>query len=161
MSFFFILIYVGDFMQKQFNIDNQNETIELGNKIGSLLNIGDVVLLIGDLSAGKTTLTKGIGLGLGVTKIINSPTFTIVKEYKGRCKLYHLDLYRLDGLNSDFDLEEYINGDGVSVIEWPYQVREILPDEYLLINIELIGENKRLIKVEAVGAYYEGVLEKL
>ncbi len=153
---------VGDFMEKQFDIDNQGQTIELGNKIGRLLKTGDVVLLIGDLSAGKTTLTKGIGLGLGVTKIINSPTFTIVKEYKGNfTKLYHLDLYRLDGLNSDFDLEEYINGDGICVIEWPYQVKEILPDEYLLINIELKEDSKRLIKVEAFGTYYEGVLEKL
>ena len=137
------------------------ETIKIGNKIGSLLKPGDVVLLIGDLSAGKTTLTKGIGKALGVTKIINSPTFTIVKEYKGKCPLYHLDLYRLDGLNNDFDLEEYIEGDGVCVIEWPYQVEEILPKEYLEINLKRLSEFERSIEVRANGSRYEEVLKEL
>ena len=93
---------------KTFTTLNADETIELGKRIGSILKAGDVVLLDGDLSAGKTTLTKGIGNSLGVKRVINSPTFTIVKEYSGNVKLYHLDLYRLDGLNNDFDLEEYI-----------------------------------------------------
>ena len=118
--------------------NNANETIEIGKKIGKNLEAGDVVLLTGDLSAGKTTITKGIGAALGVTKIINSPTFTIDKVYKGnKFPLYHLDLYRLDGLNEDFDLEEYIETDGVCVIEWPYQVSEILPKDYLLITLLL------------------------
>ena len=78
---------------KKFTTKDSNETIELGKKIGLLLNPGDVVLLTGDLSAGKTTITKGIGLSLGITRVINSPTFTIVKSYNGRCPLYHLDLY--------------------------------------------------------------------
>ncbi len=88
---------------KKFITTSAEETINLGKKIGQILNIRDVVLLDGDLSAGKTTLTKGIGEALGVKKVINSPTFTIVKEYNGNVKLYHLDLYRLDGLNNDFD----------------------------------------------------------
>ena len=89
---------------KSFITNNPNETIELGKRIGKLLKASDVVLLDGDLSAGKTTLTKGIGEAIGVKKVINSPTFTIVKEYNGDIKLYHLDLYRLDGINNDFDL---------------------------------------------------------
>lgn len=148
-------------MLKSYKTYSAEETIELGKKIGNILNPNDVVLLTGDLSAGKTTLTKGIGKALGVTKIINSPTFTIVKEYKGKCPLYHLDLYRLDGLNNDFDLEEYIEGDGVCVIEWPYQVEEILPKEYLEINLKRLSEFERSIEVRANGSRYEEVLKEL
>jgi len=140
---------------KKFITNNSLETIELGKKIGSILKIGDVVLLDGDLSAGKTTLTKGIGISLGVKKVINSPTFTIVKEYFGNVKLYHLDLYRLDGLNNDFDLEEYIEGDGICVIEWPMQVSEIIPNDYLKVNLKRIDENKREISIEGIGRYIE------
>ena len=138
---------------KKYNTGEAKETIELGKRIGSLLNPGDVVLLTGDLSAGKTTITKGIGEALGVTRIINSPTFTIVKSYTGKCKLYHLDLYRLDGLNNDFDLEEYIESDGVCVIEWPYQVSEILPKEFLKIDLRRVDEFNRIIEIEGIGRY--------
>ena len=139
---------------KKFITNSNEETIKFGERLGSLLNKGDVVLLVGDLSGGKTTLTKGIGASLGVTKIINSPTFTIVKTYKGtKCNLYHLDLYRLDGLNNDFDLEEYIDSDRVCVIEWPHQVDEILPNEYLEINLKRIDENQRTIEVSGIGRY--------
>lgn len=148
-------------MLKSYKTKSAEQTIELGKKIGALLNSSDVLLLIGDLSAGKTTITKGIGLALGVTKVINSPTFTIVKEYQGRCPLYHLDLYRLEGLNNDFDLEEFIEGDGVCVIEWPYQVEEILPKEYLEINLKRLSEFERSIEVKAKGSRYEEVLKKL
>lgn len=141
---------------KSYNVINSDETIKLGEKIGRLLKPGDVVLLLGDLSAGKTTITKGIGKALGVNKIINSPTFTIVKEYKGsKCDLFHLDLYRLDGLNEDFDLEEYMDRGGVCVIEWPFQVKEILPSEYLLIEIKITSENERIINVSGIGKYQE------
>lgn len=139
---------------KSFKTKSALETIEIGKKIGALLNIGDVCLLVGDLSAGKTTITKGIGMALGVKKVINSPTFTIVKGYKGdKCPLYHLDLYRLDGVNNDFDLEEYMEGDGVCVIEWPFQVSEILPKEYLKINLTRDGEEERTIEVLGIGRY--------
>ena len=147
-------------MIKEFFTKNNLETIEVGKKLGLRLKENDVVLLIGDLSAGKTTFTKGIGQALGVKRVINSPTFTIVKEYSGEeLKLYHLDLYRLDGVNNDFDLEEYIEGDGVCVIEWPYQVSEILPDEYLKITLERTGETTRTIKVLGVGSRYQDMLE--
>lgn len=141
---------------KKYYTENENETIALGKRIGALLNSGDVVLLTGDLSAGKTTITKGIGMALGVKKIINSPTFTIVKTYQGdKMPLYHLDLYRLEGLNQDFDLEEYIESEGVCVIEWPFQVSEILPKEYLIICLKRIDEFRREIEICAVGSRYE------
>ena len=157
MVYYILVIY----MQKEYLTNNQEETIELGKKIGNVLNVGDVVLLIGDLSAGKTTITKGIGVALGVKKIINSPTFTIVKQYQGKCPLYHLDLYRLDGLNNDFDLEEYIETDGVCVIEWPHQIDEILPKEYLEIELKRINENQRQIIIRGIGQRYEEVVKSL
>lgn len=145
---------------KTFTTLNADETINLGKRIGSILNVGDVVLLDGDLSAGKTTLTKGIGEALGVKRVINSPTFTIVKDYSGNIRLYHLDLYRLNGLNNDFDLEEYIESDGVCVIEWPNQVSELIPDDYLKVELKRIDENKREINITGVGRYikYEEML---
>ncbi len=148
-------------MEKIFYSNNASQTVEIGQKLGKLLKEKDVVLLVGDLSAGKTTLTKGIGLGLGVKSIINSPTFTLVKEYVGRCPLYHLDLYRLNGLNEDFYLEEYMEGDGVCVIEWPYQVEEVLPKQFLKIELMTLDENKREIKISSIGSRYDEVLKQL
>lgn len=140
---------------------NFNETIELGEKLGHLLKANDVILLAGDLGAGKTTFTKGIGKALGVTRVINSPTFTIVKEYHGNLDLYHLDLYRLDGLGLDFDLEEYFSNDGVCVVEWPNNVSEILPNEYLLIELFRTIDDERIIKFSPKGLRYEELVGDL
>lgn len=141
-------------MECKLYTNNYEETIKLGEKIGLMLNKGDVILLDGDLGAGKTTFTKGIGNALGVTRVINSPTFTIVKEYKGTSiKLNHLDLYRLEGINDDFDLEEYFNDESICVCEWPFQVSEILPDNYLMIYIKRIDDNKREFTVTGNGKY--------
>lgn len=135
-------------MQKVIYTKDYNETIELGNKIGSLLKKGDVILLDGDLGAGKTTFTKGIGKALGITRVINSPTFTIVKQYRGNdAVLNHLDLYRLDGVGNDFDIEEYFNDDSICVVEWPTQASELLPTQYLEIYINRISDNERKITI--------------
>lgn len=136
--------------------NNYEETINIGYLIGCKLKKGDVLLLTGDLGAGKTTFTKGIGKFLNIKKIINSPTFTIVKTYKGDLPLYHLDLYRLDGEGNDFDLEDYFYSDGITVCEWPRQVSSILPSEYLEIKIERLDEDKRKITIIPVGSRYEG-----
>lgn len=135
------------------------DTIELGYRIGRSLKKGDVLLLDGDLGAGKTTFTKGIGQALHVKQIINSPTFTIMKMYQGDIDLYHFDLYRLDGEGMDFDLEEYIYGDAISVIEWPNQALELIPDAYLYIRITRIDDDDRLFQFEAHGERYERILE--
>lgn len=137
---------------------SNNETINLGKKIGTLIkDTKAIILLKGDLASGKTTLTKGIAVGLGITDIIKSPTFTIMREYKidELMTLYHLDLYRMSEVGLDFDLEEYIyNENSIVVIEWPNQVLELLPKEYL--NIELEGLNEtRNIKITGVGEKYE------
>ncbi|HBT59364.1 MAG TPA: tRNA (adenosine(37)-N6)-threonylcarbamoyltransferase complex ATPase subunit type 1 TsaE [Acholeplasmataceae bacterium] len=141
---------------------NSKETEHLGFQVGLLLQKGMVLLLEGDLAAGKTTFTKGIGKALGISRTINSPTFTILKRYvHDENKLYHIDLYRLDDEGSDFDLEDYINSDGVSVIEWPFKLESLLPSSYLLIKIETLGENERKFSFEAKGLIYEGVVKYL
>lgn len=136
---------------------NEIETINLGYTLGMLLECPSTILLEGDLGAGKTTFTKGIGKALNVEKTINSPTFTIMKCYKGKYPLYHLDLYRLDGVNQEFDLEEYIDS-GIAVIEWPHQADELLPKEYLRIIIT-IKDDVRRFEFIPVGEKYEKLLE--
>ena len=100
--------------------NNENETLALAQKLGELVQARDVILLEGDLGAGKTTFTKGLALGLGIEQVVKSPTYTIIREYtKGRLPLYHMDVYRLEEAGSDeMGLEEYFYGDGVSVVEW-------------------------------------------
>ncbi|MCK5761904.1 MAG: tRNA (adenosine(37)-N6)-threonylcarbamoyltransferase complex ATPase subunit type 1 TsaE [Candidatus Izimaplasma sp.] len=123
--------------------------------IGKKVFPGFLLCLEGDLGAGKTTFTKYFGASMGVTDIINSPTFTILKIYDGKYTLYHMDVYRLMGIGMDFELEEYIYGDGVCVIEWYNNIIESIPDERLVIEIEIIDENKRLLKIEGIGKYEE------
>jgi tRNA threonylcarbamoyladenosine biosynthesis protein TsaE len=142
--------------------NSAEETIHLGHQVGLLLKPEMTILLAGDLAAGKTTLTKGIGLALGIKAVINSPSFTILKRYlEDEVKLYHLDLYRLDDEGMDFDLEDYINSDGITVIEWPFNVKSLLPKEYLLIEIEIISENKRNFTFKAKGRKYQEVVDYL
>ena len=136
---------------------NEIETINLGYTLGMLLECPSTILLEGDLGAGKTTFTKGIGKALYVEKTINSPRFTIMKCYKGKYPLYHLDLYRLNGVNQEFDLEEYIDS-GIAVIEWPHQADELLPKEYLRIIIT-IKDDVRRFEFIPVGEKYEKLLE--
>lgn len=141
---------------------NAKETEDLGFRIGQLLNKQEAIILMdGDLAAGKTTMTKGIARALGVKRVINSPTFTIMKQYQGEgINLNHLDLYRLSEVGSDFDLEEYIN-EGVSVIEWPFQVEDLLPEEYLLIKLEVLENDMRAIELIAKGQSYERILSEI
>jgi len=132
------------------------ETQNLGYEIGLLLKEEDhvVILLDGDLGAGKTTLTQGIARGLGIEQIVNSPTYTLLKRYESkdrRRNLYHLDLYRLSDVGSDFDLEEYIDGQGLVVVEWPFKVEDLLPNDYLMIRIKKISEFQREFILECVG----------
>ena len=132
------------------------ETKNLGYEIGLLLKDEQhvVILLDGEMGSGKTTLTQGIAKGLGIEQIVNSPTYTILKKYESkdrRKNLYHLDLYRLSDVGEDFDLEEYIDGLGLVVVEWPFQVEEFLPDDYLLIKIKKISDSKRVFILDCVG----------
>lgn len=93
-------------------------------KLGSLLQPGDVLALEGDLGAGKTTFTKGLAKGLDIKRNVNSPTFTIIKEYHGRLPLYHMDVYRVEDSFEDLGFDEYFDGNGVTVVEWAHLVKE-------------------------------------
>ena len=124
------------------------DTIRIGEILGQLLDKGDVVLLSGDLGAGKTCLTQGIVKGLDSKDIARSPTFVIVAEYAGRLPIYHMDLYRLDQMQGvdDLYLDEYLYGDGVCLIEWPPKDDSILPVRSLLIEIDKVDEETRGFK---------------
>lgn len=131
--------------------NNENETYNIGIKIGKQLKAGDILSLNGDLGAGKTYLTKGIAKGLGIEDYITSPTFTILNEYKGRIPLYHFDVYRINDVEEMYEIgfEEYLYGNGVCIIEWGSMVEEILPEDTINIKIKNLGEFSREIEIKS------------
>lgn len=144
-------------MKKILSINSPDEMIALGKTIGKHLFPGAVITLNGDLGAGKTTFTKGIGQALNIKSVINSPTFTIMKIYDGDLTLYHIDAYRLEGVGSDFDLEEYFYQNGVCVIEWADIIKDILPKERLEVTILITGETSRDIILEVSSLEFQGL----
>ncbi|HIV74550.1 MAG TPA: tRNA (adenosine(37)-N6)-threonylcarbamoyltransferase complex ATPase subunit type 1 TsaE [Candidatus Pseudogracilibacillus intestinigallinarum] len=132
----------------QITTNNEDETKQLAFVLGKLLRRGDVLTLEGDLGAGKTTFTKGIAKGLGIKRNVTSPTFTILKQYEGTMPLYHIDAYRLEHSEEDIGFDEFIYGDGVTIIEWPMFIREYLPENIMKITIQFVEETKRTIKLE-------------
>ncbi len=135
-----------------------DETFGLGVRIASVLRAGDVVVLSGDLGAGKTVLAKGIAAGLGVTEPVVSPTFTIVREYEGDLPLQHLDVYRLDHLQEviDLGLDEMLDGHAVTVVEWGEAVGALLPADRLEVLLaapppEEADDDTRVVEVHAAG----------
>ena len=138
-----------DLKSEIFYTSSHEETVELGRQIGKGLKAGAVVALIGELGAGKTSFTQGIAEGLGVTSYVKSPSFTIVNEYKGMLPVYHIDLYRLGDVNEIYELgiDEYLYGDGITIIEWAEKAYPILPEEYILIKFFYTGEKTRKIEV--------------
>lgn len=140
------------------------ETEKFGEKLGSLLKPGDIISLTGDLGAGKTTLTKSIGKGLGVEDYITSPTFTLINEYKGRTMLYHFDVYRLEGAVDLYDLgfEEYFYSNGVCIIEWGDKIEEVLPKERINLQIEKgVGLDERIIYLYGEGDRFKQLHKEL
>lgn len=126
------------------------ETIQLGKKIGSLLQPGAIIAMEGNLAAGKTTITKGIAKSLGIEETITSPTFTLISEYAGKMPLYHMDVYRLDSCEDFINLgvEDLMYGDGVSIIEWSERVREELPKSTITLRLEIREDGGRDITLE-------------
>lgn len=148
----------------EFIVKNVEELDSLGIQLGKLCKSNDIICLIGDLGTGKTHLTKGIAKGLEIKDHITSPTFTIVNEYEGRLKLYHFDVYRVNDPDeiAAIGFDEYIFGDGVSVIEWANYIEDLIPDESLTINIEKLpelGETYRKIKFSYSNKQYDYVKE--
>lgn len=148
-------------MTKEFSITSDEMMQEFGYKLGSLAFPNMLITLEGDLGAGKTTMTKGIGKALGVTKVINSPTFTIMKVYEGRLTLYHMDVYRIDNNSGDDYLMEYMESGGVCVIEWANNISDLINDDHLEIDITIDNDFNRLVKVTAKSDVYEKCLERL
>ncbi|GFI40217.1 tRNA (adenosine(37)-N6)-threonylcarbamoyltransferase complex ATPase subunit type 1 TsaE [Thomasclavelia cocleata] len=146
-------------MEKVIRINSLEETIELGNRLGRVLKPNMLITLSGDLGAGKTTFTKGIGQGLEIKKIINSPTFTILKQYSGRLKLSHFDAYRLEGQDDDLGFEEIFDSDDICVVEWANYIEEILPVQRLEVIIKKIDESVREFTFKAIGHRYEQLME--
>ena len=143
---------------KTIELASREATISLGEALGKQLTAGDVLVLDGDLGAGKTTFTKGLAKGLTIPDIIKSPTFTIIHEYHdGRLPLYHMDAYRLEnGGGEDLGLEEYFDSDGVSVVEWAEFVEDELPDDFLAIHFKRTAdENKRILEFDPHGNHFD------
>ena len=131
---------------------SSEETIKLGERLARKLKPGSVVALIGELGSGKTTLVKGIAMGLGVknSRYVNSPSFVIIKEYKGKIPLYHFDVFRLSNLSEldTLSFEEYFYGNGICVVEWADKIMKLLPRKYTEIKIKIIKDNSRKITIK-------------
>ncbi len=128
--------------------DSPAATRTIGERLARQLQAGDVLLLLGNLGAGKSELTRGIARGLGVTATVASPSFTILNVYdEGSVPLYHFDWYRLNDVEELYEMgmDEYLGGDGVAVVEWPSQCPEAVPESYLEVNIVTVSETEREI----------------
>lgn len=141
--------------------ENEAAMIAFGKKLGQALQPNMIITLNGELGAGKTTLTKGIGAGLGVKRVINSPTFTILKSYEGRLTLNHFDAYRLEGQDDDLGFEEIFDDGGVCVIEWPEFISDIIPQEHLDITIYKNEDNTRCLELKPTGKKYEDLVNAM
>lgn len=141
---------------------NAEETRLLASKIIKMLKVGDVVLLTGDLGAGKTTFVSGALESLGYKDHVISPTFNILKCYfEVKPIIYHIDAYRLEDQNIDIGLEEYIEGNGICFIEWPVFIKPLIPSKHLEISLERISDNEREIEIIDENGFYKDLIESL
>ncbi|KYG90948.1 tRNA threonylcarbamoyladenosine biosynthesis protein TsaE [[Bacillus] sp. KCTC 13219] len=148
-------------MKFEKHIQSLHETEQFAHALSQRLEPQYTITLEGDLGAGKTTFTQALAKGLGIKRTVNSPTFTIMKQYEGRLPLNHLDVYRLADSDEDLGWEEIFYGDAVTVVEWAHLIEEDLPKERLAITIKRIGEHERLLILEPVGARYVELCEEL
>ncbi|MEE8490747.1 MAG: tRNA (adenosine(37)-N6)-threonylcarbamoyltransferase complex ATPase subunit type 1 TsaE [Acidimicrobiia bacterium] len=138
------------------------ETMAVGRRLASLLRPGDVVLIEGDLGAGKTTFIAGVAEGLGVDEEITSPTFILARTYSGLVPLTHADVYRMDTLGevADLDLIEEA-ADGVLMIEWGTAVEQSMPASRLVVHLEVSGQDTRILRFDPLGDWSDRPLEEL
>lgn len=148
---------------KKIFLENEESTKKIGEIIGEKLFNGAILCLNGDLGAGKTTLTKSIAKALKIDEDITSPTFTIVNEYtEGSIPLYHFDVYRIGEADEMYDIgfDEYINSDGICIIEWSSIIRDILPKERLEINLNYSGMGREM-EIISYGDKYKKIVEEM
>lgn len=150
---------------QKMKLNGVEETLELAKALSKELFPGSVILLEGALGAGKTTFTKGVAEGLGITRIIKSPSYTLIREYDNDpLSLYHVDLFRLEGGGAeDLGLDEYFRQEGVVVIEWGSVAPEVVPSDHLLIEIEVQGEEgeEREFTLTPFGKNYQELLKEM
>ena len=134
------------------NSNSPKDTLNIGKRTGKTLSQGAVLTLKGKLGAGKTTFIKGIAAALGIKENITSPSFTIISEYQGKLPLFHVDLYRINEQDEVYDtgLEEMLYGPGITVIEWPELIKNMLPKNTISITINILGPFKREIKLKGI-----------
>ena len=147
-------------MEFKVTSNNEYDTIELAQNLESEKFPNMIICLTGDLGSGKTVFAKGFANALGISEVVNSPTFTIIKEYlEGEMPLYHMDVYRLDGNTDGIGIEEYFHKSGVVIIEWAETIKDILPKERLEISFKIVDENKRVLLIKPFGKAYEDLCE--
>ena len=135
--------------KEEFISHNQAQTEDIGARLAQALTGGEVLALYGGLGAGKTAFTRGLARGLGIARPVTSPTFTLLHQYKGRLALNHFDVYRLASVEEaeDIGIDEIMQADGVTVIEWPERVEELLDDKTIVVKIEGSGDEPRVLTV--------------
>ena len=148
-------------MQYKITTYDEEETIELAQNIESEKFENMVICLEGDLGSGKTLFTKAFAKAMGVTDNITSPTFNIIKEYKGELKLFHIDVYRLSDVKQDIGITEYFKKRGVTIIEWSDLIEDDLPKNRLVMKFKIIDENTRKIIIIPHGSKYEDLCNKV
>lgn len=130
----------------QFFLSDETQTKQFANDLALLSHPGDIYLLTGDLGAGKTTFTKGFAKGLDIEQMIKSPTYTLIREYEqGKFPLYHMDVYRLTEGASDLGLEEYLEGDGICLIEWGQLIKDDIDVPFFEITLDKVDDHSRLL----------------
>ncbi|AYC30346.1 tRNA (adenosine(37)-N6)-threonylcarbamoyltransferase complex ATPase subunit type 1 TsaE [Paenisporosarcina cavernae] len=148
-------------MEKTIAVHSLEETRTLAMKLAHLVQPQDVITLDGDLGAGKTTFTQFFAKGLGITRIVNSPTFTIMKQYEGKFPFNHLDVYRLEDSVDDLGWDEIFFGDAVTIVEWSSIINSELPQDRLMIHIARVAEEERAFTIRATGERSESLLKEL
>ena len=149
-------------MDYKYIANDESETISLAENIESEHFPGMVICLNGELGSGKTVFTKAFASALGIEDDVTSPTFNIIKEYpNGELPLYHMDVYRIEGKVEELGLDEYFDGNGVTIIEWADMISEYLPKERLDITIKVTGEDTRVFVLKPYGKIYEDICEAI
>ncbi|MEF3313422.1 tRNA (adenosine(37)-N6)-threonylcarbamoyltransferase complex ATPase subunit type 1 TsaE [Paenibacillus sp. GYB004] len=140
----------------RYESNNEEQTAKLAEALSAMMEAGTVVALDGDLGAGKTRFSQSVARALGVPGVVNSPTFTIIKEYEGdRLPFYHMDVYRISEDEADeLGLDDYFYGEGVTLVEWAELIRNLLPPDRLAIYISHAGETRRVMELRPYGARY-------